>query len=567
MDVTTGSITSSASLSTFADWTTATAWSLESVLWMLIVGFVIAFILSFAVGANDVANSFGTTVGANVLTLRQACILATIFETAGAVLIGAKVGETIRKGIIDVNVYKTEEGPRLLMLGNISAMFGSGLWQLIATALKLPVSGTHSIVGASIGFSLVAVGPLGVNWYNLGFIVASWFISPVLTGFAAVFLFYVVERFCLDSDDPLKNGLRLMPLFYAVAVGVNIFSFLYSGAPLLGFDNLPLWGTLLIALASMIVIAVLTRFVAVPRMRINGETVRLAQDAAREDVGSSGKDFAMTTCDEKKKEHAPLMVEYKSTSTDLQNTQDTTDGKEKASSSSRLTDVARSSSSRDDDVIGDKSSKHKTSSTLPPIEPFESDNEESSSLDTQDPEDQDKAEAEEDEDPPEVRQIFSSLQILTACFASFAHGGNDVCNAIGPLIALWLVFWSGEVRQQSFTPWYLLLYGGVGVSVGLWVMGRRVINTIGKDLTKVTPSRGFCIEVMTAITVLVASNIGIPVSTTHCKVGAVVSIGWYRSRAAVDWSIVRNIAFAWFVTVPVSGLFSAGAMFFLVKVT
>lgn len=176
---------------------------------------------------------------------------------------------------------------------------------------------------------------------------------------------------------------------------------------------------------------------------------------------------------------------------------------------------------------------------------------------------------EEDElevDQPAVSLLFQFLQILTACFGSFAHGGNDVSNAIGPLVALWLLYESGSVVSNAPTPIWLLLYGGVGICAGLWVWGRRVIETLGKDLTPITPSSGFSIELASAITVVVASNVGLPVSTTHCKVGSVVAVGWLRSRKSVDWRLFRNIFIAWFVTVPISGLISAAIMAVFINV-
>ncbi|MEQ2206305.1 hypothetical protein XENOCAPTIV_027465 [Xenoophorus captivus] len=166
-------------------------------MWLLIVGFIIAFVLAFSVGANDVANSFGTAVGSGVVTLRQACILATVFETLGSVLLGAKVSETIRKGIIDVGMYNGSE--HVLMAGSVSAMVGSAVWQLAASFLKLPISGTHCIVGATIGFSLVAKGQQGVKW--------------------------------LELKDPVPNGLKALPVFYAMTMGINLFSIMFTGAP------------------------------------------------------------------------------------------------------------------------------------------------------------------------------------------------------------------------------------------------------------------------------------------------------------------------------------------------
>uniref|UniRef100_A0A9J7YGE4 Phosphate transporter n=1 Tax=Cyprinus carpio carpio TaxID=630221 RepID=A0A9J7YGE4_CYPCA len=202
---------------------------LEPYLWMVVLGFIIAFILAFSVGANDVANSFGTAVGSGVVTLRQACILASIFETLGSILLGAKVGETIRKGIIDVNLYN--ETVPILMAGEVSAMVGSAVWQLIASFLKLPVSGTHCIVGSTIGFSMVAIGTKGVQWMQLVKIVASWFISPLLSGLMSGLLFFIIRYFILNKDDPVPNGLRALPLFYASTIGINAFSIMYTGAP------------------------------------------------------------------------------------------------------------------------------------------------------------------------------------------------------------------------------------------------------------------------------------------------------------------------------------------------
>lgn len=167
---------------------------------------------------------------------------------------------------------------------------------------------------------------------------------------------------------------------------------------------------------------------------------------------------------------------------------------------------------------------------------------------------------EETTDKVETARLFSFLQILTACFGSFAHGGNDVSNAIGPLIAVWMIYHDGNVAQESETPLAILLFGGVGISVGLWIWGRRVIKTVGEDLTKITPSSGFTIELGAATTVLAASKIGIPVSTTHCKVGSVVFVGWARSRQGVDWKLFRNIVMAWLVTLPISGGLAAALM-------
>ncbi|XP_067886440.1 sodium-dependent phosphate transporter 2 isoform X2 [Heterodontus francisci] len=638
---------------------------LENYMWMVIVGFIIAFILAFSVGANDVANSFGTAVGSGVVTLRQACILASIFETTGSVLLGAKVGETIRKGIIDVNLYNGSE--EVLMAGEVSAMVGSAVWQLIASFLKLPISGTHCIVGATIGFSLVSFGAHSVRWIQLIKIVASWFISPLLSGAMSGVLFILIRFFILKKDDPVPNGLRALPLFYAATVGINTFSILYTGAPLLGLDTLPFWAIALITLGGALLCAVIVWLLVCPWMkrkiesklkrsalfRISDESLDKSQDETpvfKELPGAKAADESVVPLTSEAGEEAGGVPDnHVAGSTGVSNGRaasltngnlkspfsngafnfeghtrsdghvyhtvhkdsglykdllnrihldKVTDDRTQPENSYRL--LRRNNSytcytaaicgmpvqpafkSSDfvgmedsEKLVGEMASYSKKrlrydsySSYCNAVAEAEIEAEEggvelklaSELSDPLPPPENAMDEDKEEEEKPQVHLLFHFLQILTACFGSFAHGGNDVSNAIGPLVALWLIYQEGAVLQNASTPIWLLLYGGLGICAGLWVWGRRVIQTLGKDLTPITPSSGFCIEVMSALTVLVASNVGIPISSTHCKVGSVVAVGWIRSRKAVDWHLFRNIFLAWFVTVPVSGLFSAAVM-------
>ncbi|KAF3696030.1 Sodium-dependent phosphate transporter 1-A Solute carrier family 20 member 1-A [Channa argus] len=599
-------------------------------LWLLVLGFIIAFILAFSVGANDVANSFGTAVGSRVVTLRQACILATIFETVGSVLLGAKVSETIRQGIIDVQMYNGSE--HVLMAGSISAMCGSAVWQLVASFLKLPISGTHCIVGATIGFSIVARGHQGVKWMELLRIVASWFLSPVLSGIMSGVLFYFVRKFILSKADPVPNGLRALPIFYAITMGINLFSIMFTGAPLLGFDRVPWWGTLGITLSFGFITALIVWFVVCPRLKkkIKRETAAALCETPLMEKNSRYPALAeqpSKPCDPQSKtppagNHKVAFKLGGSEETDLDHSDVETKDMDISSGLSStvgpmvITDPhsGRSHTIHKDsglykdllhklhmakvgDCIGDSDTEERpmrrnnsyTSYTMaiygihgdPKYKDadvgqqsrFRVDSCSSSgSAVTNGSAVQDctvSLEANRDlaleedvleVDQPAVSMLFQFLQILTACFGSFAHGGNDVSNAIGPLVALWLLYESGSVVSSAPTPIWLLLYGGVGICTGLWLWGQRVIQTMGKDLTPITPSSGFSIELASAITVVVASNIGLPVSTTHCKVGSVVAVGWLRSRKSVDWHLFRNIFIAWFVTVPVSGLISAAIM-------
>ncbi|KAM9857950.1 sodium-dependent phosphate transporter 1-A isoform 2-T2 [Aulostomus maculatus] len=603
-------------------------------LWLLVLGFIIAFILAFSVGANDVANSFGTAVGSGVVTLRQACILASIFETAGSVLLGAKVSETIRNGIIDVRMYNNSE--HILMAGSISAMCGSAVWQLAASFLRLPISGTHCIVGATIGFSMIARGHQGVKWMELLRIVASWFLSPVLSGIISGILFYFVRKFILNKTDPVPNGLRTLPIFYAVTVGINLFSVMFTGAPLLDFDRVPWWGTLSFSLGCAIVTALVVWFVVCPRLKrkIKRETAAAPCETPlmeQNEPPSMPRDLQpldpqpQTPPADRQNvafhlggsEEADLDNDMETKDLDISNEINGTIGPMMITDphSGRFHTIHKDSGLYKDllhklhrakvgDCIGDSDTEERsirrnnsyTSYTMA-IYGIQGDPRfkegmdgglqrssrvgscnSSSSAVTNSSSAQDVSvtrEAgwdlppEEDElelDPPAVSLLFQFLQILTACFGSFAHGGNDVSNAIGPLVALWLLYENASVMSKSPTPIWLLLYGGVGICIGLWVWGRRVIQTMGKDLTPITPSSGFSIELASAMTVVVASNIGLPVSTTHCKVGSVVAVGWLRSRKSVDWHLFRNIFIAWFVTVPISGLISAAIMALFVYV-
>ncbi|XP_077592850.1 sodium-dependent phosphate transporter 1-B-like [Stigmatopora nigra] len=657
---------------------------LTDYLWLLIIGFIIAFILAFSVGANDVANSFGTAVGSGVVTLKQACILATVFETLGSVLLGAKVSETIRKGIIDVNMYNASE-QSVLMAGSISAMFGSAVWQLAASFLRLPISGTHCIVGATIGFSLVAKGQEGVRWLQLLRIVASWFLSPLLSGMMSAVVFYFVRVFILHKKDPVPNGLKALPVFYAITMGINFFSIMFTGAPMLGFDKIPWWGVLLISLGCALLTALVVWFIVCPRLKKKierdiksaspsesplmekseprephcpilkqsdkaapsapdqspvdspvSEERHVAFDIGDDDEGEAVKERKVafnigdpdeTECNNANgvSKHAingsasgPHQVQvqfnqrpgpgpipipshgyntyhtvhkdsglYKDLLHKLhlakvgdcmgeggerpirRNNSYTSytmaiigmhadfkhkDGELQEGAPGQGQDrkrVRMDSYTSYCNAVAEHAAPQGLAATDATLEAGKEDTGSTQgSLDEDGP----------DADKPEVSTLFQFLQILTACFGSFAHGGNDVSNAIGPLVALWLVYDSGSVTSEEATPIWLLLYGGLGICVGLWVWGRRVIQTMGRDLTPITPSSGFSIELASAVTVVVASNIGLPVSTTHCKVGSVVAVGWLRSRKAVDWRLFRNIFVAWFVTVPISGLISAAIM-------
>uniref|UniRef100_A0AAZ3PLZ3 Phosphate transporter n=1 Tax=Oncorhynchus tshawytscha TaxID=74940 RepID=A0AAZ3PLZ3_ONCTS len=492
---------------------------LQEYLWMVILGFVIAFILAFSVGANDVANSFGTAVGSGVVTLKQACILASIFETLGSMLLGAKVGETIRKGIIDVNLYN--ETVPVLMAGEVSAMVGSAIWQLIASFLKLPISGTHCIVGSTIGFSMVAIGTKGVQWMQLVKIVASWFISPLLSGMMSGFLFFLIRHFILNQDDPVPNGLRALPVFYASTIGINAFSILYTGAPLLGLEMLPVWAIALITLAGALVCAAVVWFAVCPWMRR-----KIASRIKKERAALSRiSDESLEQIPEEEEEELPVFKELPGAKgTDdavLPLTGGTGGESRRGESTGELNSLANGGTALPKGRVYGRTHSM-TNGTL-------------------------------------------SMSKSPLSNGSFTFGGEHIrsdgqvyhtvhkdsglykdLNAIGPLVALWMIYEQGGVMQDAATPIWLLFYGA-GVGRGVW--GRRRSGE-GVNVTHVCPA-------VDLVPVLCFSPL------VHCRddqVGSVVAVGWIRSKKAVDWRLFRNIFLAWFVTVPVAGLFSAAVM-------
>ncbi len=387
---------------------------------------VLGLYMAFSIGANDVANAMGTSVGSRALTIRQAVLVAAVFEFAGAFLAGGHVTKTIRNGILDPVMMAADLDATVY--GMLAALTAAGTWLLIASRLGWPVSTTHSIVGGIAGFGAVALGIEAVQWGELGRIMASWVISPALSGTLAFLIFTQIRRVILDREDPIARLRRWGP-FYAFAVLLVIgLVTLFKGLKNLQLDlELPeaLLYSSLIALAGAGAAAVFLR------------RVKVDPDADR--------DFHFAT----------------------------------------------------------------------------------------------------------VERMFGALQILSACAVAFAHGSNDVANAIGPVAAVVSVVQQGVLEATAPVPLWLLLVGGLGIVIGLSTMGLRVMATIGSRITELTPTRGYAAEFAAAITILLASRLAIPISTTHTLVGAVLGVGLARGIGALDFRVVGTIALAWVVTIPI----------------
>ncbi len=404
---------------------------------LVMIAAAVGFFMAWGIGANDVANAMGTSVGSKALTIKQAIIIAMVFEFAGAYLAGGEVTSTIRKGIIDPALFV--DIPELLVFGMISALLAAATWLLIASVLGWPVSTTHSIVGAIIGFAAIGVSPDTVAWGKVGGIVGSWIITPLISGVIAFIIFNSAQKLIFDTDKPLDQAKRYVPLYMFFAGFVLSLVTIKKGLKHLGLDNVDV-GFYNFELKSAggyylaVIVAILVAFV--------------------------GKYFITKL---KFDDNADKKTHYAN-----------------------------------------------------------------------------------------VEKVFAVLMIVTACCMAFAHGSNDVANAIGPLAAVVsIVDNGGEIAKKASLVWWILPLGGFGIVAGLALFGHKVIATIGQGITHLTPSRGFAAELAAACTVVIASGAGLPISTTQTLVGAVLGVGMARGIAAINLGVVRNIVISWVITLPV----------------
>jgi PiT family inorganic phosphate transporter len=400
---------------------------------------VFGLFMAWGVGANDVANAMATSVGSKALTIKQAIIVAAIFEFTGAYLAGGEVTKTIRKGMLDSNMLMNS--PDLIIYGMLASLLAAGIWLLIASHRGWPVSTTHSIIGAIVGFAAVGIGFEAVKWGKVGTIVMSWVISPVTSGFIAFILFVSVQRLILERENPIKYAKRYVPVYMF----------------LVGF-----------------IVSLVTLFKGLKH-------IGLHLSATQNYMIAAGIGFVVS-------------------------------------------------------IIGIYYIKHLK------FDP----------------------EADRDFHFTNVEKIFGILMMVTACAMAFAHGSNDVANAVGPMAAVISISNAGAITQKAtLAPWILMI-GGVGIVAGLIMYGRRVIATVGQGITDLTPSRGFAATLAAATTVVVASGTGLPISTTHTLVGAVLGVGIARGMSAVNMRVVNTIFMSWIITLP-AGAILAIIFFYVLK--
>ncbi len=412
---------------------------MDHYLLFLILAAVFGLFMAWGIGANDVANAMATSVGSRALTVKKAIVIAAVFEFCGAFLAGGQVTTTIRKGIVDSAAFTGK--PELLVYGMLSALLASGIWLLIASRKGWPVSTTHTIVGAVVGFAAVGVGVDAVQWGKVGTIVMSWVISPLLAGVIAFAIFTTIQRLILDTETPLDNAKKYGPVYILIVSFVIALLTLAKGLKHVGLGLSP--GESLLTAIGFALVITAAGVILIRRVKIDPEADREFHFAS-------------------------------------------------------------------------------------------------------------------------VEKVFGVLMIFTASAMAFAHGSNDVANAVGPVAAVVSTVTASthDVLQKSPLPVWVLLLGGVGIVIGLATYGYRVMLTVGKKITELTPSRGFSAELAAASTVVLASFTGLPVSTTHTLVGAVLGVGFARGIAALNLRVVGNIFMSWVVTLPVGG-FLAIVFFYL----
>jgi PiT family inorganic phosphate transporter len=380
-----------------------------------------------------------TSIGSGALKIKQALLIAAVFEFAGAVLAGGEVTSTIRKGMVDSSLFA--DSPEVLIFGMLATLLAAGTWLYLASKNGWPVSTTHSIVGAVVGFAIVAVGFDAVKWSKVGTIAASWIISPLTAGIIAYFIFTSIKALILVRRNPLERAKRFAPFYVFIAVMLIALVTMFKGLKHVGL-NLEAWQCYVIAVIVAALVAGIGK-IAINRIPVD-------QKANRR--------FHYHT----------------------------------------------------------------------------------------------------------VERVFAVLMVITACGMAFAHGSNDVANAIGPVAAIVSIAQAGTVGQEAQLPIWVLFLGGVGIVFGLATYGRRVIMTVGTQITQLTPSRGFSINLAAAFTIVVASGTGLPISTTHTLIGAVLGVGMAKGISAINLNIVGQIFLSWVITIPAGAILSV-TFFFIIR--
>lgn len=454
---------------------------------LMILAVLFGFYVAWNIGANDVANAIGTSVGSGALSIKKALIMAAILEFCGAFFLGSNVSETVESGIVKTSIFA--DHPLDLVYGMLASLLAAGIWLQIASYFGWPVSTTHSIVGAVVGFGLAFGGIDAIYWSEMGSIVASWIISPLMGGVLAFSIFSLMRWKIFYSSNPIQAAKQLTPYLVFGIFFVLTLIITYNGLKNVNFE-LSLIEAVGLSLLVGIVSAFIGRFfvrriqaedspegiLVLKNFQVSNGLSKAEKHLSRVEAASIGDLHGKVQ---------KLLEEVKDLSEEVQ-----------------------------------KKKEYRLSSS----------------------------------DYRAVEKIFVYLQIISACFMAFAHGANDVANAIGPLSATLTVLSTQTTNMTNMVPTWMLALGGLGIIIGLATWGWRVIETVGKKITELTPSRGFAAEFGAATTIVLASKLGLPISTTHTLVGAVLGVGFARGIGAINLNTIRDIVISWVVTVPIGAI-------------
>ncbi|WP_414528943.1 inorganic phosphate transporter [Nodularia chucula] len=414
----------------------------------LILIALLAFYVACNLGANDVANSMGTSVGSKAITLKQAIIIAGILEFTGAVLFGEEVSQTLATKIANPMLFAAT--PQIYLIGMVTVLITCGLWLQIASSRGLPVASSHAVVGAIAGFSWVAVGIDAINWSTIGLITIGWVVTPMISSAIAALFYSQIKHWILDHPNQIAQLHQWIPWLSVILLGIFGVIVLPSlTQPLTNYLNQQIGLNL-----PNYDIPLFTGAIAAIALTINSwqQLEQVEETADKEQIQITP--------------HSPL--------------------------------------------------------------------------------------------PTPTESLFARFQLLSACFVAFAHGSNDVGNAIAPLAAIIYIHRTSSVPINGVTiPLWILILGGAGIVTGLAIWGKNVITTIGENIISLQPSSGFCAELATATTILMASRLSLPVSTSHALVGGVIGIGLVQNIKSIKFSTIQGIALAWLITLPASAIFSA----------